>query len=474
MQLDTRLSLKLTQKLVMTPQLQQAIKLLQLSKLELIQSIHQELIENPVLEEELLEPSSEEQTQESNKDRVDGERHKKKEEDFDWKSYLRGSMDSGYSAYEPYSDQDEAPSYENTLTRKTTLGEHLLWQFNLSTEDGAMRRIGEFIIGNLDADGYLRSSKEEIAEMTGASAEDVQRALTLVQSFDPAGVAARDLTECLLIQAGQLASDSSLVETLIKDYLPLLQKKDLAGISRKLGVALQDVELAAKVIENFEPKPGRSFGGEDPVYIVPDIYVVPDGDHFVILLNDDGLPRLKISSFYRKMLQNKKDMNASTSEYVENKFKSALWLIRSIEQRQKTIYRTMESILKYQREFFEKGRAYLKPMVLRDIAEDIEMHESTVSRVTTNKYVHTPHGIFELKYFFCSGVPSHTGDVSAISVQEKIRHIIQKEDQGRPLSDQKIVEILKKKGISIARRTVTKYRMEQKILSTTERKRSVR
>lgn len=474
MQLDTRLSLKLTQKLVMTPQLQQAIKLLQLSKLELIQSIHQELVENPVLEEELLEPSFEEQTLNADKDGVAGEKPGKKEEDFDWKNYLRGSMDSGYSAYEPYSDQDDAPSYENSLSRKTTLADHLIWQLGLSTEDSTMRRIGEFIIGNIDSDGYLRISLEEIMKMTESSAEDVQGTLTLVQNFDPAGVAARDLTECLLIQAGQLVSDSSLVETLIRDYLPLLQKKDLAGISRKLGIPLQDVALAASVIENFEPKPGRSFGGEDPVYIIPDIYVVRDGDSFVVLLNDEGLPRLKISSFYRRMLQNKKEMNDSTSEYVENKFKSALWLIRSIEQRQKTIYRTMESILRFQKAFFEKGPVYLKPMVLRDVAEDIEMHESTVSRVTTNKYVHTPHGIFELKYFFCSGISSNTGDMSSVSVQEEIRKIIMEEEQGRPLSDQKIVEILNKRGISIARRTVAKYRTEQKIHSTTERRRSSR
>lgn len=473
MQLDQRLSLKLTQKLIMTPQLQQAIKLLQLSKLELIQSIHQELMENPLLEEEVLEPAAE-VSERDNESQTDEKKEAQKEEEFDWKSYLNESMDSGYSAYESYSGQEETPSYENTLSQKTTLGEHLLWQLSLSSANDKMKEIGEFIIGNLDSDGYLRVSVDEIVEMTESPEEDVQRALVLVQGFDPAGVAAQDLKECLLLQVRSFETETILVESIIQEYLPTLQKKDLALISRKLDVPLEDVEVAAKVIEGLEPKPGRSFGGEEPIYIIPDIYVVKDGNDFAILLNDEGLPRLKVSHFYRRMLQNRKQLNASTAEYVENKFKSALWLIRSIEQRQKTIYRTMESILKFQKKFFEKGPAFLKPMVLKDVAEDIDMHESTVSRVTTNKYVHSPNGIFELKYFFCSGIRSDTGSVSSISVQEQIRKIIGGEDHEKPLSDQKIVEILKRRGIAIARRTVTKYRMEQNILSTTERKRMIR
>jgi len=473
MQLDTRLSLKLTQKLIMTPQLQQAIKLLQLSKLELIQSIHQELMENPLLEEEVIEPSVEERTKDSDSE-FEKNKERTEEEGFDWKNYLSESMGSGYASYESYSDQDEAPSYENTLSQKTTLGEHLLWQLNLSSADTNQRTIGEFVIGNLDSDGYLRIGLEEIAEITGSSEEEAQQALDLVQNFDPPGVASRDLKECLLIQARQLETDSRIVEVMIQDYLPHLQKKDLVSIARKLGIPQGDVEVAARIIGELEPKPGRSFGGDEPVYIIPDIYVVKDGNDFAILLNDEGLPRLKVSHFYRRMLQNRSQLNAPTAEYVENKFKSALWLIRSIEQRQKTIYRTMESILKFQRRFFEKGATHLKPMVLRDVAEDIDMHESTVSRVTTNKYVHTPHGLYELKYFFCSGIRSDAGNVSSISVQEQIRKIITQEDQEKPLSDQKIVEILQNRGIDIARRTVTKYRMEQKILSTTERKRMLR
>ena len=476
MQLETRLNLKLAQKLVMTPQLQQAIKLLQLSKLELIQSIHQELVENPVLEEEVLESSAEEEPAngESPAETEEPPPKAEKEEEFDWQSYLTESISSGYEAYEPYSEPEDRLSYEQTLSRKTTLAEHLLWQLHLSTEDPRQREIGEFIIGNLDGDGYLRVSLEEIREALDVTEEEAARALELVQGFDPAGVAARDLTECLLIQARQLTEGDALVEEVIRDHLRGLQRKDYAGIARRLGVSAEEVAAAARIIEGLEPKPGRSFGGSDPVYIIPDIYVVRDGEDFAILLNDEGLPRLRVSPFYRRMLQNRSQLNQSTVEYIENKFKSALWLIRSIEQRQKTIYRTMESILKFQRPFFEKGPAYLKPMVLRDVAEDIGMHESTVSRVTTNKYVHTPHGIFELKYFFCSGVRSQVGSVSAVSVQEQIRRLIMEEDHERPLSDQKIVEILRARGIEIARRTVTKYRMEQNILSTTERKRLLR
>ncbi|NOY54049.1 MAG: RNA polymerase factor sigma-54 [Deltaproteobacteria bacterium] len=474
MQLDTRLNLKLTQKLVMTPQLQQAIKLLQLSKLELIQSIHQELVENPVLEEEAQELTEEEKGATLNKESEEDGKPERKEEDFDWQHYLKDSMGSGYEAYEPYSDNGETPSYENTLSRKPSLSEHLLWQLNLSHISDEEKMIAENIIGNLDGDGYLRVSETELETMTGAEAETIARALDLVQSLDPVGVGARDLQECLLLQVRQLDADLPLVEAMIKDYLPWLQKKDYAAIARKLEVTLEDVDTASRVIENLEPKPGRSFGGEDPVYIIPDIYVVRDENDFLILLNDDGLPRLRVSSFYRRMLKNKNQMNRSTAEYVEGKFKSALWLIRSIEQRQKTIYRTMESILKFQRDFFEKGPSRLKPMVLRDVAEDINMHESTISRVTTNKYVHTPHGIFELKYFFCSGLRTEDGTVSSISVQEQIRKIIMEEDRKKPLSDQKIVEILQKQGIDIARRTVTKYRIEQNILSTTERRRMIR
>jgi RNA polymerase sigma-54 factor len=473
MQLDTRLNLKLTQKLVMTPQLQQAIKLLQLSKLELIQSIHQELMENPVLEEEVQEPAVEEKQGDSEV-KEEKEKVEKKDEDFDWQNYLNDSMGSGYSVYEPYNDSDETPSYENTLSNKTTLGDHLQWQLNLTSVDDECKRVGEHIIGNLDEDGYLRATMDELSAATGATIDTVKHALTQVQKFDPPGVAARDLQECLLIQVRQLDAESSLVETIVKDYFSFLQRKNYPGVARKLGVPLPAVEVAAKVIENMEPKPGRSFGGEDPVYIIPDIYVVRDGNNFTILLNDEGLPQLRVSSFYRRMLKNRNQLNSSTAEYVESKFKSALWLIRSIEQRQKTIYRTMESILKFQRAFFEKGSAHLKPMVLRDVAEDIEMHESTISRVTTNKCVHTPHGIFELKFFFCSGLNSTKGSVSSISVQDQIRQLIMAENREKPLSDQKIVEILKDKGIEIARRTVTKYRIEQNILSTTERRRMSR
>jgi RNA polymerase sigma-54 factor len=474
MQLDTRLNLKLSQKLVMTPQLQQAIKLLQLSKLELIQSIHQELVENPVLEEEIQEASAEEKQLLGDDENGPEETPKKQEEEFDWRSYLNDSMDSGYAAYEPYADNGEMPSYENTLSRKGTLSDHLIWQLSLSRSDDQVRSIAEHIIGNLDNDGYLRVSVNELSEMTSRPGDQVAEALTLVQNFDPPGVAASDLKECLILQAEQLDADNHLVVAIIQDYLPLLQKKDHTAIAKKLGATVDDVAMAAKVIENLEPKPGRSFGGEEPVYIIPDIYVVRDGKDLVILLNDDGLPRLKVSSFYRRMLKERRQLSSQTVEYVESKFKSALWLIRSIEQRQKTIYRTMESILKFQREFFEKGASCLKPMVLRDVAEDIEMHESTISRVTTNKYVHTPHGIFELKYFFCSGLRCADGSVSSISVQERIRKIIMGEDHQRPYSDQKIVEILNSQGIAIARRTVTKYRIEQNILSTTERKRMSR
>jgi RNA polymerase sigma-54 factor len=492
---------RLTQQLVMTPQLQQAIKLLQLSRLELVGLVQQELQENPVLEEALegddaetpgdAEAQSAEgsddageaapeaageaaQTAEAGEgpDAEPGDSEPtdaEKVADVEWQDY----MDSHpQTAIRESGGDDDRPSFEATLSYRPTLAEHLAWQLQLSGMPLELEVAARVIIGNLDDRGYLQSSLEEVARQAGVDEELAGRALAQVQEMDPTGVAARNLQECLALQVRALEIDDPIVVRIIDECLDVLIKRDFRGVAKQLGIAIEEVAAAAAVIGRLEPRPGRAFGGEDPVYIVPDIYVYKVGDDFHIVLNDDGLPRLRINSLYREVLAKKgSSVPKDTKDYVHDKVRSALWLIKSIHQRQRTIYKVMESIIKHQREFFERGINHLKPLNLRDVADDIEMHESTVSRVTTNKYVHTPLGIFELKFFFNSSINRVQGEaVASESVKERIRRLIVNEDPRRPLSDQRIAEMLKVANIDIARRTVTKYRESMNLLSSTKRR----
>jgi len=488
MALEIKQELRLSQQLVMTPQLQQAIKLLQLSRLELAGVVEQELQENPVLEEtqdveeerdtaqaaeqnltesETTETAAADQSGDASvtdREPTDAE----KIADVDWQNYMDAYPQTGMA---PVRDDDERPSFESTFTRRETLAEHLSWQLQLATFDPEEAEAAGFIIGNIDDDGYLQASVEEIAAQSGVEPETVASALARVQAFDPTGVGARDLRECLMIQADALKIDDPLVREIIDEHVGALTRRDFRGIARSLNVTIEEVSAAANVIGQLEPKPGRGFGGEDAVYIVPDIYVYKVGDEFHIQLNEDGLPKLRISNLYRNVLARSAQTPKETKDYVQDKVRSALWLIKSIHQRQRTIYKVMQSIIRHQRDFFDKGIAHLKPLNLRDVAEDIEMHESTVSRVTTNKYVHTPQGIFELKFFFNSSINRTDGEAMASeSVKEKIRKIIAAEDPRRPLSDQRIAEMLKAGHIDIARRTVTKYREAMNLLSSTKRR----
>ncbi len=481
MSIGIRQQLKLTQQLVMTPQLQQAIKLLQLSRLELTEVIHQELQENPCLEEvaeaeeaelprevaaEVEAPEVETaEAPPENREPTDAE----KIADIDWQNYMDAYPQTGLAGGR---DEGERRSLEATLTRAPSLADHLLWQLHLSHFDAEERRAAAEIIGNLDENGYLAAELPEIAEGAGVPLAVVERALGKVQTFDPTGVAARDLRECLLLQARALGIEDELVHRILEEQMERLQKRDFRGIARALGVGVEEVAAAARVIGRLEPRPGRAFGGEEPVYITPDIYVYKVGEDYHILLNEDGLPKLRVSQLYREVVSGDGEGGSEARAYVQEKLRSAVWLIKSIHQRQRTIYKVMRSILKHQREFFDKGIQHLRPLNLRDVAEDIEMHESTVSRVTTNKYVHTPQGIFELKFFFNSSISRVNGEeaLSSQSVKEKIRRIIAAEDPRRPLSDQRIAEMLKAAGIDIARRTVTKYRESMNILSSTKRR----
>ncbi|HEY8270406.1 MAG TPA: RNA polymerase factor sigma-54, partial [Pseudobdellovibrionaceae bacterium] len=329
----------------------------------------------------------------------------------------------------------------------------------------------DLLINYIDDDGYLKTPLEQISAEEKLPIEDLEDTLSLIHEFDPPGVGARDMKECLLIQAKHLEEDTHDLVNLINNHLKELEKKNYDAIAKIMGRELEEVVEMCKIIYSMDPKPGRAFVSNEVQYVTPDVYVYKVGDDFVVSLNEDGLPRLKISNFYKNMLKGANKAEAKTHDYIQEKLRSAVWLIKSIHQRQRTIYKVAESIVKHQRSFFEKGPSYLKPMILRDIANDIGMHESTVSRVTTAKYVHTPQGIYELKYFFNSAISSSDGDsMASESVKLKIKDLVGKEDPKNPLSDQKIVELLKVEGIQIARRTVAKYRDVLKILPSSQRK----
>jgi RNA polymerase sigma-54 factor len=469
MALEIKQQLRLTQQLIMTPQLQQALKILQMPRLELTNAIQIELRENPVLEEVLGLPEEE------------------------WEGPLAGAQEvfafspskeiplekipwdyntTPYYEVPQYEDDEDRPSLEQTLSQPSNLTDYLIWQLRLTDLDDQDKKIGMLIIGNLDEHGYLQADLDSIAIECNAPLEKVESVLKKIQEFDPPGIGARDLRECLLIQVRHMGMEGSLAERIIRDHLKDLEGNRLQQISRTLGVTVEEVVEAVEWIRGLEPKPGRLYGSEEVQYITPDVYVFKFQDDYVIVLNDDGLPKLRLSPFYVRSLNNK-DLPKEARNYIQEKMRSAIWLIKSIHQRQKTIYKVTESIMKFQREFLDKGMDYLKPLVLKDVAIDTGLSESTISRVVTNKYVHTPQGLYELKFFFNSSIPKADGEaVASQSVKEQIRRLIQKEDPRNPLSDQEIVEILFKRGINIARRTVAKYRMELGILPSNRRRKA--
>jgi RNA polymerase sigma-54 factor len=482
MALELKQTPKLVQQLVITPQLQQAIRLLQLTRLELVDLINQEMKENPLLEEdeegkeeaEVEEPVTEKAKEEPPLNtehtlEVKGEGEGKDE--FDWESYLENYNLTSFQR-QSSSDGEERPSFENFLTKQTTLCDHLYWQLQLSRFTDEEQRAGVWIIGNLDEDGYLQMPVEDISSEVNLPLEVVERALRKVQQFDPVGVAARDLKECLLIQMEQMSVRDSLAEKIVSEYLPLLKNRNYPAIAKRLGVSLDRLNRAVSLISKLEPKPGKAFGGEVVREIIPDVYVYKVEGEYVIYLNDEDIPRLMVNPIYRDTLSKSHIPLEGDRKYIQDKLRSALWLIRSIHQRQRTIYKVTKSIVTFQREFLDKGIQFLKPLVLRDVAEDIQMHESTISRVTHNKYVHTPQGIYELKYFFNAGITSGHGETLASeSVKNLIREIIAKEDPRKPYSDEKLVQILKGMDIHIARRTISKYRELMRIFSSNDRRR---
>jgi RNA polymerase sigma-54 factor len=347
-----------------------------------------------------------------------------------------------------------------------------MWQLSMQTDEQLLREIGSAIVGNLDDDGYLVASFEELGAMGPWAVADVERALRLVQGFDPTGVAARDLQECLLLQLRQVGLEGTPSERIVTEHLRLLQNHQVPEIARKLGLSIDELKEHIEIIRNLDPKPGSRYNPNQSQYVIPDVYVVKVEDDYVAVLNEDGLPQMRISPVYRRLLdKSATDNSDETRAYVKDKFKSALWLIKSVEQRQKTIQKVANSIINFQRDFLDHGIEHLRPLVLRDVANDISMHESTVSRVVTNKYMHTPQGVFEMKYFFHSGISSTYGEsVSSVTIKQRIRKIIENEDPRKPLSDSKIMTMLQREGLELARRTIAKYREELKIPTSNQRK----
>jgi RNA polymerase sigma-54 factor len=481
MALELRQSLKLSQQLVMTPQLQQAIKLLQLSRLELQQAVREELEVNPALEEDAEESTEVQETMEASPPEAlpdssepsEASAAKELIDRVDWDYYFGDNATaSGTRGERDREEEDGRPYYENLLTRKPSLAEYLEMQINLSPVDDAVAGIAPYLIGNIDENGYLKVSAEETASALGKPLEDVERAIAKIQTLDPAGVGARDLRECLMIQAREKGEEFSLPLRILTEHFDLFTRGDVAGVARRLKLSREVVREAFQKLVTLWPKPGRAFMGDDVHYITPDAYVIKRDDQWVVTLNEDGQPRLRLSSYYRDLLSAGDRLGKEDKEFLKQKINSALWFIKSIHQRQRTIYKVVESIMRIQREFLENGPRSLKPLTLRDVAEDISMHESTVSRVTNNKYVYTPHGIFELKFFFNSGLNRDGGkeNIASKSVKEVILEIIRGEGEEKPLSDQDLVRILRNQGIRIARRTVTKYRQAMGVLPSSKRK----
>ena len=472
MALQLKQSLSLSQHLIMTPQLQQAIKLLQLSRLELLETINQEMEKNPMLEEQPLDETDDEKGDEEKGkfEQVIREVTVKENvrEDVDWEAYL-SEYNTGW-ADSPY-EAKEIPPFENITPDQTNLYSHLMWQLNMGDFTDGEKGIAVHIIGNLNDDGYLKISIEELSEITEHTREKVEETLNSIQKLDPVGIGARDTRECLLIQTRFQNLAGTIVEKIILDHMGKLENKKYDLIARSLSIPIQEVLSAVSIITSFEPKPGRKYNDERTIYISPDIYVFKLGDDYTLFLNEDGLPKLRVNRYYRQILASIDPMADGTKHYIQDNLKSAVWLIKSIHQRQRTIYKVTESIVRFQKRFFDKGITHLKPLVLRDVAEDIQMHESTISRVTTNKYVHTPQGVLELKFFFNSAINGLDGEsVASESVKEHIKNIIKSENGAKPYSDHEVADILKKLNIDIARRTVAKYRETLGVLPSRKRK----
>ena len=469
------LSARLSQRLILTPSLQQAIKLLPLTTLELAEVLEQEVMENPLLEETPLEETkTTEEIQQEAQDTPEAPAKRPDDplKEIEVKRFFDDYFNDGGERRMRPAEVPEVPPIENTLTDSLDLYDHLLWQLRMSEETDETRlAIAEAIIQNLDDDGLLRVTLEDVAEMGPWPMEQVESTLALVQSLDPPGVGARNLGECLRIQLRVLGLEGSPADVMVRDHMKQLQSHQYPEIARQMSLTPEDVAHHLEIIKGLSPRPGNRYSSKRSDYILPDVFVVKEGDEYKIVLNDDGLPKLRISPTYRRMLDNKEPGSEETRAYVKDKLRSALWLLKSVDQRQRTIYKVAESIVRHQRAFLDHGVTHLRPLVLRDVASDIGMHESTVSRVVANKYMHTPRGVYEMRFFFHSGITSTMGEsVSSVSIKNRIKKLIEDEDASRPLSDSRIAEVLGAEGLPLARRTVAKYREELRLPPSNLRK----
>ena len=516
MAIHQRLQARLSQKLVLTPSLQQAIKLLPMATIELADLLNQEVVENPLLEEvpeddgapmESTESADGAETDdapdavtaaESSDSTADAEPEDSGDrlpvtgngaesapaadppesaataddwDDSDYEYFFGDYLDGSYRPRMPM-EVPELPPIEQTLATTGSLSDHLRWQLLMQSDDNGFREIGLVIIGNLNEEGYLVASIEELAAMGTWSHDDVRRVLALVQAFDPAGVAARDLQECLLLQIHRIGLSGTPSETIIRDHISLLQNHRLPELARRLGLTLAGLREHLDVLQRLDPKPGSAHNPIRSHYVIPDVTVVKVDNDYVAVLNEDGMPQLRISPVYRRMISKGSTTPEETKVYVRDKFKSALWLIRSVDQRQKTIHKVATSIIRFQRDFLDYGVEHLRPLVLRDVGDDIGMHESTVSRVVTNKYMHTPQGVLEMRYFFHHALHTTFGEgISSVAIKQRIRKMIEREDARHPLSDARIMRRLgEEEGLTLARRTIAKYREEMKIPTSSRRK----
>ena len=505
MALELKQNLKLSQQLVITPQLQQAIKLLQLSHMDLVDQIQQELVDNPALEEipgathdETLAETLAHLDNANRKDQQDvvdqnngaesmdfdpmkpataetpdapeaptaAEREKMTEED--WNKLLE-TYSSGSGTKSTVNRNEDLPPIENTLSTSTTLIEHMAWQLQMQLCTDAERRAANVIVMNLDDRGYLTIPLEVVCEEADCEMDDAEGAQMIIQGLEPIGCGSLSLEECLVVQAKAKHPEDPFFEEIITNHLGDFERRNYQAVARAMDMDQEDVIEYHKMLQDFEPWPGRAYSGDDARYITPDVYVFKVGDEWQIVQNEDGLPKLRISSYYQRVLQS--DGSDEEKKYIKGKLESADFLIKSIYKRQATIYKVVKSIMDKQRAFFDKGVEHLKPMILRDIADEIGVHESTVSRVTSNKYLQCPQGIFELKYFFNAAISQvHGEDVAAASVKARIKQIIGAEDPRKPMSDASIVKELRKYNIDCARRTVAKYREALGILSSSKRK----
>ena len=474
MKLGYDLTIEQTQKLVMTPELIQAIKILQFNIQELDVYVQDQLLTNPVLESE---PDHDAPARDADADDIPEEVREPKREEPDWEEYIRGSYEEGRDGqwdrqWIERQDDAEGDFFERYVDNDLTLPEHLLFQFQFAAVSEEKQRIGEYIIEALDENGYLTSSVEEIGKSLQVPVEEVGEVLKIVQGLDPVGVGARDLRECLLIQLRSLGLLTKEFRAVVTDHLEDLASNRLIQIAKSLGISVEEVQRMGDVIRTLEPKPGRQFSaGEETKYIIPDIIVERTEDGYSITVNDSSTPHLRVSSYYRDLLH-QAGSDDQLSSYLSERVNSALWLIRSINQRKQTIYNVAEAIVRHQRAFFDNGSKYLKTLTLREIGDDLGIHESTVSRSINGKYLQCSHGVFELRHFFSAGVKAGSGEgVSSNSVKEFIKEIVDGEDPKKPFSDQAMVAKLAEKGFEISRRTVAKYRDELNIPSSSRRKR---